>query len=257
MLFTSHTGEVFELKTEELPSSCTLSPHYNGDTLSLTYGTPMNQFRSSLCECSSSIYSSSWMDSSHDVPGSEKLSLAIEALSMTETSHNVPGPYDGGDASPADYHLKHGHNDTSICDATPTITGSPLITVTSTEDVLNVNLPAAAAGGIVPPRTPAISEGQSSSQNAAQQEDQSNELPLRMAYNEYGELVDVETIRSPLTNSNDLSVTQILRLIRKAYHHDVSIDPNQSLNSFSVSDVRIWATSVGILWFFWGFFFSH
>ena len=43
-----------------------------------------------------------------------------------------------------------------------------------------------------------------------------------MDYNEYGELVDVETLLNPPT-VKDLSTTQILRLIKKAYHHDVRV----------------------------------
>lgn len=42
-----------------------------------------------------------------------------------------------------------------------------------------------------------------------------------LVYNEYGELVDIEKIKRP-PNSADLSVTETLRLIRKAYHHEVS-----------------------------------
>jgi hypothetical protein len=42
-----------------------------------------------------------------------------------------------------------------------------------------------------------------------------------LVYNEYGELVDIEKIKRP-HSSADLSVTETLRLIRKAYHHEVS-----------------------------------
>lgn len=42
-----------------------------------------------------------------------------------------------------------------------------------------------------------------------------------MVYNEYGELVDAHS-HLQTRNTADLSVTEILRLIRKAYHHDVS-----------------------------------
>lgn len=41
-----------------------------------------------------------------------------------------------------------------------------------------------------------------------------------MVYNEYGELVNAHS-HLKARNSADLSVTEILRLIRKAYHHDV------------------------------------
>jgi hypothetical protein len=46
-------------------------------------------------------------------------------------------------------------------------------------------------------------------------------VTVTMVYNEYGELVDERTLRkSP--KPEDLSVTQLLRVIKKAYHHDVS-----------------------------------
>ncbi|RDW89466.1 hypothetical protein BP6252_01498 [Coleophoma cylindrospora] len=40
-----------------------------------------------------------------------------------------------------------------------------------------------------------------------------------MAYNEYGELVTAESLRNP-PHSTDLTVRQVLRLIKKAFHHD-------------------------------------
>lgn len=42
-----------------------------------------------------------------------------------------------------------------------------------------------------------------------------------MVYNEYGELVDAHNHLKARTTT-DLSITEIMRLIRKAYHHDVS-----------------------------------
>lgn len=42
-----------------------------------------------------------------------------------------------------------------------------------------------------------------------------------MVYNEYGELVDAHS-HLQTKSTQDLSVTEILRLIKKAYHHDVS-----------------------------------
>jgi hypothetical protein len=48
------------------------------------------------------------------------------------------------------------------------------------------------------------------------------ELPkVLFAYNDYGELVDVEKLKRPV-NSADLTVTETLRLILKAYHYKVS-----------------------------------
>ncbi len=41
------------------------------------------------------------------------------------------------------------------------------------------------------------------------------------AYNDYGELLDVEKLKRPV-NSADLTVTETLRLILKAYHNEVS-----------------------------------
>lgn len=49
-------------------------------------------------------------------------------------------------------------------------------------------------------------------------------LDVSMVYNEYGELVDANAnLNSPTTS--ELSVTEILRVIKKAFRHDVSIIP--------------------------------
>jgi hypothetical protein len=49
-------------------------------------------------------------------------------------------------------------------------------------------------------------------------------VKVPMRYNEYGELVPASTIdENPV--SEDLTVTQLLRVIKKAYHHDVSPIP--------------------------------
>jgi hypothetical protein len=42
-----------------------------------------------------------------------------------------------------------------------------------------------------------------------------------MVYNEYGELVDAQSVLNP-PKSNDMTVTQTLRVIKKGFHHDVS-----------------------------------
>lgn len=42
-----------------------------------------------------------------------------------------------------------------------------------------------------------------------------------MVYNEYGELVDENTLHTPQI-PQDMTVTQLIRVINKAYHHDVS-----------------------------------
>lgn len=42
-----------------------------------------------------------------------------------------------------------------------------------------------------------------------------------MVYNEYGELVEAKSVLS-LQSSRDMNVTQIMRLFKKTYHHDVS-----------------------------------
>jgi hypothetical protein len=52
---------------------------------------------------------------------------------------------------------------------------------------------------------------------------------VTMAYNEYGELANLEKLQTPLTPT-EMTTTQILRVIRRAYHHEVSIsDPFRSL----------------------------
>lgn len=45
-----------------------------------------------------------------------------------------------------------------------------------------------------------------------------------MVYNEYGELVEESSFKQP-PEPTDPSVTQLLRVIKKGYHHDVSIFP--------------------------------
>ena len=47
---------------------------------------------------------------------------------------------------------------------------------------------------------------------------------ILFAYNDYGELVDVEKLKRPV-NSADLTVTETLRLILKAYHNEVCQRP--------------------------------
>lgn len=42
-----------------------------------------------------------------------------------------------------------------------------------------------------------------------------------MVYNEYGELINESTLHIP-TRPQDMTVTQLIRVINKAYHHDVS-----------------------------------
>jgi hypothetical protein len=46
-----------------------------------------------------------------------------------------------------------------------------------------------------------------------------------MAYNEYGELVEESTLRRHPT-TDELNVTQLLRVIKKGAHHAVSTPPN-------------------------------
>jgi hypothetical protein len=58
----------------------------------------------------------------------------------------------------------------------------------------------------------------------------------KMVYNEYGELVEESSLdHSP--ESTDLSVTQLLRVIKKGYHHDVSGFPlvDRAWTCFSLS----------------------
>lgn len=49
-------------------------------------------------------------------------------------------------------------------------------------------------------------------------------IRVNFVYNEYGELVDEALIRQHQT-TDQLTVTQILRLIKKQYHHEVSCTP--------------------------------
>jgi hypothetical protein len=47
-------------------------------------------------------------------------------------------------------------------------------------------------------------------------------VPLTMVYNEYGELVSAHSVLHP-GHSKDMSKVQILRIIKKGYHHNVSL----------------------------------
>ncbi len=52
-----------------------------------------------------------------------------------------------------------------------------------------------------------------------------NLVTVSMVYNEYGELVKEKDAQVSL-KSDELSVTQLLRVIKKAYHHEVCILPH-------------------------------
>lgn len=91
----------------------------------------------------------------------------------------------------------------------------PLIRIVSKED----RQPNPTANGTVSPVT--LEQGTTKS-------DQSRAEGLidpKMVYNEYGELVEESSLEQ-CPESKNSGVTQLLRVIKKGYHHDVSIFPS-------------------------------
>ena len=93
---------------------------------------------------------------------------------------------------------------------------STLIAVVNSEDLPDKTL-AVEALDPEPPRNRSPSPRRGGSTRSS-----SDIAKASMVYNEYGELVSAQSLLIPPTPS-ELSVTQILRVIKKAYHHDVSI----------------------------------
>ena len=90
--------------------------------------------------------------------------------------------------------------------------------------VTNLNDPPAPGESATPPRSTSKKVRKKKSPSAAAQNGSGSAFDppkTTLVYNEYGELVDFEKVKRPHTSA-DLSVTDTLRLIRKAYHHEVS-----------------------------------
>jgi hypothetical protein len=119
-------------------------------------------------------------------------------------------PYDGAPStSQALQDCSHSQFPTPGCPSC-----CPLVRIVSKEE-RQVN---PTANGTVSPVT--------SEQGTTKRDGSRNEgfIDPKMVYNEYGELVEESSLKqSP--ESTDLSVTQLLRVIKKGYHHDVSISP--------------------------------
>ncbi|TAQ88271.1 hypothetical protein B7494_g3368, partial [Chlorociboria aeruginascens] len=153
LLFTSHTGEVFEMQCNE----------------------PLTGWSTLLSKLRSSTPKEASMSAS-----SNSLALAAESMPRTQTSSaraNV----------------------------------SPLIMVSSAEDLQDD------PAGAPSPNASRIHGGTLSTEG---EQDGDQALDPRMVYNEYGELVGAQSLLYT-PKSSDLSVLQLLRLLKKAHHHDL------------------------------------
>jgi hypothetical protein len=166
LVFTSQTGESFELKLEDVPAGCPLSSKYIS-----TRSTDKDEQSFHLHE---------------RVDGTVKLSSASFSLRP-----------------------KPSHRRKISCGSS-----SPLIAVVNVEDLpdkIFVVEPLDLSPSRNPPPSPGSVEKVKSGTYIA---------VASMVYNEYGELVDAQSLLNPPTPS-ELNVTQILRVIKKAYYHDV------------------------------------
>jgi len=182
LLFTSNSGEVFEIDPEELPPTCSLSPKYTGRPSTLE---EMDQLGASAQD------------------GFDRL---------TNMQNNLDGASPVGASAPRPCVSREGSCEIS----------SPLIALIDSQDASPItatqttpSLPFRSAPAVSSPtkrRLPRCQMTDRSSVDTAQ---------AWMVYNEYGELVEAQSVLNPPA-SKDLTVTQILRLIQKAYRHDVS-----------------------------------
>jgi hypothetical protein len=176
LLFTTPTGEVFELTSEELPTGL-----------------------------------------KHTVFTADENNEATSRTSVTELELSLlpeqagPSPLDGSaDAStapPAQTSTPRGPH--RLCCRS----ASPLIEILTPDELLRKNSPDS-------PPTP-TSPGKPGRCDGSKPR---SFVKAAMAYDEYGELVEESKLRHHPT-PNELSVTQLLRAIRKKFHHQVNTGP--------------------------------
>lgn len=175
LLFTSHSGDVFELQPEELEETSSLHPL--NEPLKAPPSIP------EIMELHPSI-----LDGVNDIATTD------------------------GPASPlGDNHVRRFSSSRRepFCP-----TSSPLVTITNADDSTKDSSTASPAPS---PPPASLSPNRSRRINRF---GGTNPQPW-MVYNEFGELVNAQTVLNP-PKADELNNTQILRLIKKAYHHDVS-----------------------------------
>ena len=127
-------------------------------------------------------------------------------------SNERPSPLDGFIESPSASHADH-RRSTPLRNPSCAST-SPLIKIISHDHPFVETSP--------PPSLKLNSPGEPSIQYPKHDFGQKESLKSNtMVYNEYGELVEEDSLRQNLKTEN-LNVTQLLRVIKKGYHHDVS-----------------------------------
>lgn len=140
---------------------------------------------------------------------------AMDGENSTETQefqlpkHDNPGSLDGTRDSVTSPPLQ-------VCTAQRShsqscVSSSPLIEILSPEELLRKNTPDTPQSPTSPSR-----RGRRDGSRPRYS------VKVTMEYNEYGELVEESTLRHHPT-PGELSVTQLLRTIRKRFHHEVSL----------------------------------
>ena len=125
---------------------------------------------------------------------------------VTSPSHSFP---DAPPSTPAAPTLEPTRSPSGVLQPTSCANSKPLIKIVSSEEILSRQAPTK----LSPDRAPPRHGGRSGSRARA------DTLKDTMVYNEYGELVNAKTLqrqRSPA----DLSVIELLRVIKKAYRHE-------------------------------------
>ena|SRR6187402_473506 len=162
-LFTTHTGEVFEMSAEELTKVSAQSQTSSVDQSSIT---TINMAPINLSD-------------PHGLDGS----VHLDAPSASDPSISAP---------------RH----VSRCGSS-----NPLLEIVDPE-----NLPKKPASPPRPPTQHLLTNKRGTRHN-------SNTITVSMLYNEYGELVYEKDLQHHPT-PDELTVTQLLRVIKKAYHHE-------------------------------------
>jgi hypothetical protein len=169
-IFTTNTGQVVEVKVDDLPTTSPYSPNYDPKTMAPS---------ASQGELPAEVVH--YLKSKKLQAGSLDASATDGSSDTKPTSPNAPKK--AGEST--------GQCSTSL--ATP-----PLLVVRSSSS--------GSAGGSTSPAGPPET------------------VPVTMVYNEYGELVSAHSVLHP-GHSKDMSKLQILRIIKKGYHHNVSFTP--------------------------------
>ena len=171
-IFTTNTGQVVEIKAEDLPVTSPYSPNYDPCAMA-----PSN------------------LDGEMQLPAEvvrylKTKKLQAEALDASSTDGSSDAKSPSLDA-PKKISESTGQCSTSLA--------SPQLVVQTCSSASTASSTSSPGG---PPQT----------------------VPLTMVYNEYGELVSAHSVLHP-GHSKDMSKLQILRIIKKGYHQNVSLYP--------------------------------